>query len=118
MTELAQRVSSTPMAPYIDVMYRMNRREKEIVKLFLSALIEQDDEKSSDVVDSIRRKYGIAESDSTKFFREHAREVQEWDRQAAWERLTDEQRDRASHFNLTAEDMDERTFAIIEKHLK
>ena len=42
----------------------------------------------------------------------------DWDRQEAWNRLTDKQREDATRLNLTAEDMDERTFAIIEKHLR
>ena len=42
----------------------------------------------------------------------------EWDRQEAWNRLTDKQREDATRLNLTADDMDERTFAIIEKHLR
>lgn len=118
MTALAQRVSTTPMAPYIDLLSRMTRRDKEIVILFLSDLLEQESEESSSVVERIRQKYGIAESSSTKFFREHAATNHEWDRHKAWLRLTDRQRERASRLNLTADDMDERTFSIIEKHLK
>lgn len=118
MTALAQRVSTTPMAPYIDLLSGMNRHDKEIVMLFLSALLDQESEESQTIADRIRLKYGIAESASTRSFRKQANDSGEWDRHKAWNLLTDHQRERAARLNLTAEDMDERTFSIIEKHLK
>ena len=118
MTALAQRVSTTPMAPYIDLISGMNRRDKEIVMLFLFDLLEKEDEMSDNIVDRIRNKYGVAESASTLSFREHATANREWDRNEAWNRLTARQRERAGRLNLTADDMDERTFSIIEKHLR
>lgn len=110
-----QRLKSTPMAPYIGLMQKMTREEKLIVVTFLT---ESMDEPVEDVVEKVRRKYGVAESESTKWFREQAKAAPEWDRQEAWNRLTDKQREEATRLKLTAEDMDERTVAIIEKHLR
>ncbi|MBQ9665895.1 MAG: hypothetical protein IJV33_05450 [Bacteroidaceae bacterium] len=103
------------MAPYIGLMQELTSEEKQLVVMFLT---EPKEEPKVDVVEQVRRKYGVAESESTKWFREHAKAVHEWDRQEAWNRLTDKQREEATRLNLTAEDMDERTVAIIEKHLR
>ena len=67
----------------------------------------------------IREKYkNLKISPETLWFREHAVK-HEWDPQEAWNRLTDAQREEAAtKLNLGPEDMDERTFAIIEKHLR
>ena len=63
-------------------------------------------------------KLNLPESSKTKWFREHAGIRHEWDKQEAWNRLTDKQREEATRLHLSAEDMDERTFYIIEKHLR
>ena len=114
MTTVAQRITETPIAPYLGVLRAMTREEKQIVVMFL---IETMDGQESDV-DEMRKKLNVPESSKTKWFREHATLNHEWNRQEAWNRLTDEQREEAAHLNLTAEDMDERTFYIIQKHLK
>lgn len=114
MTTVAQRITETPIAPYLGVLQAMSREEKRIVVMFL---IETMEEQDSDV-DEIRKKFNIPESPKTKWFREHAAVKHEWDRQEAWNRLTDAQREEATRLHLTAEDMDERTFYIIEKHLR
>ena len=102
------------MAPYIGLMEKMTREEKQIVVTFLTESMEPKE----DVVEQVRQKFGVAESESTKWFREHAKAAPAWDRQEAWNRLTDEQREEAMRLHLTVEDMDERTIAIIEKHLR
>lgn len=114
MTAVAQRIAETPIAPYLGVLQAMTREEKRIVVMFL---IETMEEQESDV-DEMRKKFNLPESSKTKWFREHATAKHVWDRQKAWNRLTDEQREEATRLNLTAEDMDERTYYIIEKHLK
>ena len=48
----------------------------------------------------------------------HITATPEWNRQEAWNRLTDKQREEAMRLNLSAEDMDERTFYFIQKHMK
>ena len=103
------------MAPYIGMMQELTPEEKHLVVMFLTESMEKP---KADVVEQVRRKYGVAESESTKWFREHAKAAPEWDRQEAWNRLTDKQREEATRLKLTAEDMDERTVAIIEKHLR
>ena len=103
------------MAPYTGLLDGMTREQKMIVVTYITESMEKP---KVDVVEQVRRKYGVAESESTKWFREHAKAPHEWDRQEAWNRLTDKQREEATRLNLTAEDMDERTFAIIEKHLR
>ena len=115
MTTLAQRIKETPMAPYTGLLDAMTREQKMIVVTYITESME---EPKVDVVEQVRRKYGVAESESTKWFREHAKAANEWDRQEAWNRLTDKQREEATRLKLTAEDMDERTVAIIEKHLR
>ena len=114
MTALAQKITETPMAPYMALLQAMSREEKQIVVMFL---IEAMEEQDSDI-DKMRKKLNIPESTKTKWFREHAATGLEWDRQEAWNRLTDQQREEASRLNLSAEDMDERTFYIIQKHLR
>ena len=114
MTAVAQRITETPIAPYLGVLQAMTREEKRIVVMFL---IETMEEQESDV-DEMRKKLNIPESPKTKWFREHTAVQHEWNRQEAWNRLTDEQREEATHLHLTADDMDERTFYIIQKHLK
>ena len=114
MTAVAQRITETPIAPYLGVLKAMTREEKRIVVMFL---IETMEEQESDV-NELRKKLNIPESTKTKWFREHATIKHDWDRQEAWNRLTDEQREEAARLNLTVEDMDERTFYIIQKHLR
>lgn len=114
MTAVAERIIETPIAPYLGILQAMTREEKQIVVMFL---IETMEGQESDV-DAMRKKLNIPESPKTKWFREHANINHEWNRQEAWNRLTEEQREEATHLNLTAEDMDERTFYIIQKHLR
>lgn len=114
MTLLAQRITDTPLAPYMGLLKAMSQEEKRIVIWFL---IETMGEPESDI-EAMRKRLNIPESPKTKWFRDHATISNEWDRHEAWNRLTDEQRDEAKRLHLTAEDMDERTFYIFEKHLK
>ena len=60
----------------------------------------------------------IPVSPKLKWWRMHIAAAPEWNRQEAWNRLTDKQREEATRLHLSAEDMDERTFYIIEKHLR
>jgi DNA-binding MarR family transcriptional regulator len=113
MTALAQKITETPMAPYMALLQAMSHEEKRIVVMFL---IETMNEQESDI-DEIRRKLNVPESPKTKWFREHAASGLKWDRLEAWSRLTEKQREEATRLNLSAEDMDERTFYIIEKHM-
>ena len=103
------------MAPYTGLLDGMTREQKMIVVTYIT---ESMDMPKTDVVEQVRRKYGVAESESTKWFREHAKATPEWDREEAWNRLTYKQREEAARLKLTEEDMDERTVAIIEKHLR
>lgn len=109
-----QRLKSTRMAPYIGLMQELTPEEKHLVVMFLT----EQEEPKTDVVEQVRRKYGVSESEATRWFKEHAKAAQAWDRQEAWNRLTDKQREEATRLKLTAEDMDELTFAMIEKHLR
>lgn len=60
----------------------------------------------------------ISVSPKLKWMRIHISTMPEWNPIEAWNQLTDEQREEATRLHLTAEDMDERTFSIIEKHLR
>lgn len=114
MTALAQRIIDTPLAPYLGLLQAMSKEEKRIVIWFLMETMEEPE---SDI-EAMRQKLNIPESPKTKWFRDHATIRHEWDRHEAWNRLTDEQRSEATRLHLTEEDMDERTFYIIEKHLR
>jgi len=103
------------MAPYAALLRSMTHEQKRIVVTYLTESME---EAKPDVVERVRRKYGVAESENTKWFRKHAKSAPEWNRQEAWNKLTDKQREDAERLKLTADDMDERTFAIIVKHLR
>ena len=113
MTTL-QKMKSTRMAPYIGLMQQLTPEEKRIVVMFLT---EMGDESKQDVVDRVHKKYGVAESEGTRWFREHAQTTNEWDGKQAWGQLTEQQRAETARLHLTEEDMDERTVAMIKKHL-
>ena len=120
MTALARKLQTTPMAPYFGLQQGMSREDKKIVIMFLTESLAETEEKTSshDVVVKVREHFKVPESEETKWFREHSAK-HEWSREDAWNRLADGQRKEASEkLNLTAEDMDERTFEIIQKHLK
>ena len=114
MTAVAQRITETPIAPYLGVLQAMTREEKRIVVMFL---IETMEEQESDV-NELRKKLNNPESPKTKWFREHSTTGLKWNKLEAWSRLTEKQREEATRLNLSAEDMDERTFYIIEKHMR
>ena len=117
MTTLAQRLAETPMAPYAGLLRDMTREQKEVVVAFIIDTMEDKD--ATNASEFIRNKYkNLQESPSTKWFREHANK-QAWNKQDAWSQLSDKQREEvSSKLHLTADDMNERTFALIEKHLK
>ena len=100
------------MAPYIGIMDGLTEEDRQVVVAYLISM--KKEKRSS--VDELRNKLNIPESEGTRWFRTHSA-ASEWDPQEAWNRLTDEQREAATRLRLTAEDMDERTFSIIEKHL-
>ena len=78
-------------------------------------------EKVSNVAkeDTAKKTYKeIPISPKLKWRRIHIAAAPEWNCQEAWNRLTDQQREEATRLHLSAEDMDERTFYIIEKHLR
>ena len=115
MTATAQRINETPIAPYLGLLDGMTREQKMIVVTYITESME---EPKLDIVKHVRQKYGVSESESTKWFRDHTGVMPKWDRLAAWNRLTDKQREEATRLKLTADDMDERTVTIIEKHLR
>lgn len=120
MTALARKISETPMAPYVDLLQSMKPQDMRIVVTFLQEKMSEAEskprKKEKSLVERIREKYDLKESDSTKWLRELADIRKEWNPLEAWNQLSDRQRERATQWNLRAEDMDERTFAIIEKH--
>ena len=103
------------MAPYMALMRGMTREEKEVVIAFLVDLM--DEYKPARKVPAEFKKLRL--SPTLRWMRLQSSTLPKWDPIAAWNRLTDAQREEAStKLHLTPEDMDERTFAIIEKHLK
>ena len=108
------------MAPYLGLLKGMSREDKKIVIMFLTESLAETEETtpSRNVVAEVRKKFNVPESKETKWFREHSVK-HEWNPVEAWNSLTDKQRKEASDkLNLSAEDMDELTFGIIEKHLR
>ena len=105
------------MAPYMGLMDGMTREQKQIVVTFLTESMKE--QKARTNAEIVREKFkDLKISPETKWMIPRLPVPPEWDRQKAWNRLTDKQREDATRLNLTAEDMDERTVAIIEKHLR
>jgi len=76
MTALAQRITDTPMAPYIGLMRGMSRHDIQIVVTFLNEVMNEAEEpKATDSSDSLvemaRKKFNVPESPRTKWFREN-----------------------------------------------
>jgi len=120
MTAIAKKLQATPMAPYFNLLQGMSREDKKTVIMFLTESLAEtkEDDKPSDIVTKVRQKYDMPESTDTKWFRRHS-VGHGWDSAEAWNRLTDKQREEAmTKLHLSPEDMDERTFGIIEKHLR
>jgi antitoxin MazE len=67
MTALAQRIKETPLAPYTGLLDGLTSEQKMIVVTYITESMEKP---KVDVVEQVRRKYGVAESESTKWFRE------------------------------------------------
>lgn len=119
MTKLAQRISETPMAPYLGLLDGMTREQKMIVVTYITESLEESAVEENSNADIVREKLKrLKISPEIKWMVPRLPVFPEWDRQEAWNRLTDKQREDATRLNLTADDMDERTFAIIEKHLR
>jgi len=73
MTATAQRITETPMAPYIELMRSMTREQKQIVVTFITESMEESRKtmSSEDLVAAARKKFNVPESAETKWFREH-----------------------------------------------
>ncbi len=122
MTALAQRITDTPMAPYIGLMRGMSRHDIQIVVTFLNEVMNEAEEpKATDSSDSLvemaRKKFNVPESPRTKLFRENAHPM-EWNKQEEWDKLTPEQKAYAKHLKLNVEDMDPRTVGLLIKYAK
>ncbi len=107
MTATALRIKSTPMAPYINLMQGMTREQKMIVVMYLTESMNKNE--------PLKQNNGSSISPSTKWNNMTLSDSHKWNRQEAWNQLTDKQREEAHHLNLTPEDIDEKTFAIIQK---
>ncbi|MBO7069390.1 MAG: hypothetical protein J6W52_12085 [Bacteroidaceae bacterium] len=120
MTALAQKVKSTPMAPYIGVMQGMSRRDIDIVVSFLNEIKAHTEEPAEasvpiGIVEMVRRKFNVPESPETRWLLKHAVPA-DWDKQKEWDNLSPEQRAFAKRLNLGVEDMDERTVGLLIKY--
>ena len=76
MTALAQRITDTPMAPYIGLMRSMSRHDIQIVVTFLNEVMNEAEEpkatiNSDSLVEMARKKFNVPESPRTKWFREN-----------------------------------------------
>ena len=119
MTAAAQRIKETPLAPYTGLLDGMTREQKMIVVTYITESMEAPTASAINNEEVIRKKSKRGKvSPEIKWMIPRVPVLPEWDRQEAWNRLTDKQREDATRLNLSAEDMDERTFAIIEKQLR
>ena len=57
MTELAQRISETPMAPYADLLRSMQPQEMRIVVTFLQEAIAESEKPQTTAAEIIRNKF-------------------------------------------------------------
>jgi len=119
MTTLAQRITDTPMAPYMGLIRSMTREQKQIVVSFITESMREPKEVGSTekLIEMVRKKFNVPESPTAKWFRENARPM-EWNKQEEWNKLTPGQKAYAEHLNLGVEDMDPRTVGLIIKHAK
>ena len=117
MTAAARRIQGTPMAPYVGLMESMSKQDIDIVLTFLHEVREKAED-THGIAEQVRAKYNIPESEKVKWFREHAEPAPEWDKQAAWDNLTDAQREQAIKLKLTTDDMDIRTYGILTKWVR
>lgn len=117
MRTAARTIQDTPLAPYEGLMRGMSRQDIDTVLMFLHE-VRQEMSKEENIVDIIRAKYNIPESEHVKWLREHATATPEWDPQSAWDKLTDAQREQAERLKLSPSDMDVRTFGLLTKWVK
>ncbi len=108
MTALAQKITQTPLAPYVGLLMSMSREDKQIVVTFLSESMNELEAESRDDNPS-------KVSPRIKWQDMHMHNTPIWNPTEEWNKLTDKQRAQAEKMNLQSDDMDERTVAILKK---
>lgn len=103
------KLKSLLMAHNFGMMHKMTPMERRIVQALHSHSVEEPNE---DVSDNVY--WDDDELESIQYNDEYDTDEPEWDRQKAWDSLTDEQREMAIELELTPEDMDERMVDIIK----
>ena len=84
----------------------LSRSEREWLVGKLSEPVEKVSEEAKE--DTAKKTYkAIPISPKLKWLRIHIAAAPQWNRQEAWNRLTDKQREEATKLHLSAEDMDE-----------
>lgn len=120
MTAAVRRIQASAFAPIldwtkgaeVDLMY-------DVVEYMNDAIRKAEESKRKAEDEYLAKKMAeYKASIGGKWPFEPLPQAPEWDTQAAWNRLSDAQREQAIKLKLTADDMDIRTFGILTKWIR
>ena len=120
MTAAAKTIQASPLAPYMELMKSVDVGVMHAVVEFMNDAIREAEEAKRKAEDEFLAKK-LAEYKASiggKWLFEPLPQAPEWDKQSAWDRLTDAQREQAIKLNFTADDMDARTFGLLTKWIR
>ncbi len=117
MSTAARTIQNSPLAPYMDLMKSVDVKVMHAVVEYMNdAIREAEEAKRKAEKEFLAKKIAeYKESIGGKWLFEPLPPAPEWDTQAAWDRLTDAQREQAIKLKFTSEDMDVRTFGLLTK---
>lgn len=108
------------MAPYMELMKSVDVGVMHAVVDYMNDAIREAEEAKRKEDDAFLAKK-LAEYKASvggKWLFEPLPQAPEWDKHAAWDRLTDAQREQALKLRFTADDMDIRTFGLLTKWIR
>ena len=120
MTAAVRTIQASPMAPILELTKEANLDEMRAVVEYMNKAIHEAEEAKRKAEDEFLAKKMLEFKASlghgwVSFPTDN---TSAWDEQKAWNELTDAQREQAEKLNLTKDDMDARTFAILTKWIR
>lgn len=120
MTAAVRTIQASPMAPILELTKEANLDEMRAVVEYMNEAIREAEEAKRKAEDEFLAKKMLEFKASlghgwVSFPTDN---TSTWDEQKAWNELTDAQREQAEKLNLTKDDMDARTFAILTKWIR
>ncbi len=120
MTAAVRTIQASPMAPILELTKEANLDEMRAVVEYMNEAIHEAEEAKRKAEDEFLAKKMLEFKASlghgwVSFPTDN---TSAWDEQKAWNELTDAQREQAEKLNLTKDDMDARTFAILTKWIR